>query len=204
VHVQVLKAGQPLGQFFMWQYAGKNAANMSQFVNRSGKDTTAPTVGTDFRYLGNAQPKLIYGWSNTFRYKRWDLGVFVRGVLGNKIFDATRSQLFRAVTATQINMLADAAGESPKDANNNWYSSRFIESGSYLRLDNATLGYNFKGITPYIKSIKAYVTANNLFVITGYKGIDPEINQGGVAPGIDYNNFYPKTRTFLVGMNVSF
>jgi iron complex outermembrane receptor protein len=52
--------------------------------------------------------------------------------------------------------------------------------------------------------IRVYVTANNLFTITDYTGIDPEINQGGVAPGIDYNNFYPKTRTFLFGLNVSF
>ena len=56
----------------------------------------------------------------------------------------------------------------------------------------------------YIKSLRVYVTGNNLFVITGYKGIDPEINQGGLAPGVDYNNFYPKTRTFLLGANISF
>jgi len=84
------------------------------------------------------------------------------------------------------------------------YSSRFIENGSFLRLDHASLGYTFKGIANYIHHIRAYATVNNLFTVTGYKGIDPEINQGGVAPGVDYNNFYPKTRTVLVGLNVSF
>jgi hypothetical protein len=74
-----------------------------------------------------------------------------------------------------------------------------------LRLDNTTLGYTFKkGIIPGVSSLRLYTTANNLFVITGYKGIDPEINQGGTAPGVDTNNFYPKTRTFLFGLNLSF
>ena len=90
------------------------------------------------------------------------------------------------------------------DVNDNFYSNRFIESGSYLRFDNATLAYNFKNVSPYIKKLRVYGSVNNLFVITGYKGIDPEVNQGGIAPGVDYNNFYPKTRTFLVGASMSF
>jgi iron complex outermembrane receptor protein len=79
-----------------------------------------------------------------------------------------------------------------------------VESGSYLRFDNATLAYNFKNLGPALKNLRVYTSVNNLFVITGYKGVDPEINQGGIAPGVDYNNFYPKTRTFLLGVNVSF
>ena len=89
------------------------------------------------------------------------------------------------------------------DFNAYLYSDRFVESGSYVRFDNATLAYNFKNIGQYIKGIRLYVTANNLFVITGFKGVDPEVNQGGLAPGVDYNNFYPKTRTFLFGANIS-
>jgi iron complex outermembrane receptor protein len=204
VYIQVLKAGKPLGQYFTLQYAGHDANGNSQFLDHNGKLTTSPSNVTDARYEGNAQPKLIYGWNNTFRYQRWDLNIFLRGVYGDKIFNVTRSQLFRVITASTVNILKDAASEKATDGNANLYSSRFIESGSFLRLDNATLGYNFKGITPYIRSIRAYATANNLLTITGYKGIDPEINQGGVAPGVDYNNFYPKTRTFLLGLNVSF
>ena len=90
------------------------------------------------------------------------------------------------------------------DVNSFKYSSRFIEDGSYVRLDNATLGYNVKNLGEYVKNIRLYASVNNAFVITSYKGIDPEINQGGIAPGIDANNFYPKTRTMLVGVNVSF
>lgn len=205
VHVEVLKPGKPLGQFYTLQYRGKSANGISEFTNTAGKpDTAATSAGINYHYAGDAQPRLIYGWSNTFRYQRFDLNLSIRGVLGNKIFNVTRSQLFNTRSANSTNILKDAANESINDKNVFLYSDRFIESGSYLRLDNATLGYNFRGISPYVKSIRAYATVNNLFVITGYKGIDPEINQGGIAPGVDYNNFYPKTRTFLLGLNVSF
>jgi iron complex outermembrane receptor protein len=144
------------------------------------------------------------GWSNSFHYKNLDLSIFLRGVFGNKIFNATRADLFRPNTAQYTNILKDAAGESVADYNAYLYSSRFVENGSYVRFDNATLSYNFKHLGPYIKNVRVYATANNLFVITSFKGTDPEVNQGGIAPGVDYNNFYPKTRTFLFGVNVSF
>ena len=203
--LQLLKQGRPLGQFFTLEYAGKNSAGVSQFVAANGTLTTTPTRA-DYHYEGDAQPKLVVGWSNTLRYKDFDFNVFVRGVFGNKIFNATRADLFRPTTAMSTNILVDAADESPADGNAYRYSSRFIESGSYVRFDNATLGYNVKSITnnKYIKSLRVYTSVNNLFTITKYKGIDPEVNQGGIAPGVDYNNFYPKTRTVLFGVNVSF
>jgi len=202
--LQLLKVGHPIGQYFTLEYAGKNSAGISQYYDATGKPTITPTSGVDYHYLGNAQPKLLLGWANNFRYKNFDLNIFLRGVFGNKIFNATRADLFRPATAQYTNILADAAGESTADFNSYRYSSRFIESGSYLRFDNATLGYNFKSISRYIKTLRLYASVNNLFVITGFKGVDPEVNQGGIAPGVDYNNFYPKTRTFLFGANVSF
>jgi iron complex outermembrane receptor protein len=201
--LQLLKQGRPLGQFFTLQYAGKNASGISQFISANGGITTTPTRA-DYHYAGDAQPKLLVGWSNTLRYKDFDLNIFIRGVFGNKIFNATRADLFRPTTAMSTNILVDAANESPADGNAYRYSTRFIESGNYVKFDNATLGYNIKNISKYIKSLRVYAAANNLFVITKYKGIDPEVNQGGIAPGVDYNNFYPKTRTFLFGINLSF
>jgi TonB-dependent starch-binding outer membrane protein SusC len=201
--LQLLKEGRPLGQFFTLQYAGKNASGISQFIDAKGNITTAPSRA-DYHYAGDAQPKLLIGWSNNLKYKDFDLNVFIRGVFGNKIFNATRADLFRPTTAMSTNILVDAANESPADGNAYRYSTRFIESGNYVKFDNATLGYNIKNISKYIKSLRVYAAANNLFVITKFKGIDPEVNQGGIAPGVDYNNFYPKTRTFLFGVNVSF
>lgn len=203
--LQLLKVGHPLGQFYSFQYAGKDANGVSQYLAGDGKTLTInPQRGADYHYLGNAQPKLLLGWTNTFRYKNFDLNFFIRGVFGNKIFNATRADLFRPATAQYTNILVDAANESTADFNAFKYSSRFIEKGDYIRFDNGTLGYNFKTINQYIKMIRVYASVNNLFVITKFTGVDPEVNQGGIAPGVDYNNFYPKTRTVMFGVNASF
>lgn len=202
--LQILKEGRPIGQFFTLEYAGKNSEGVSQYVAKDGSLTTNPGIGTDYHYMGSPQPKLLMGWTNDFKYKNWDLNIFIRGVFGNKIFNATRADLFRPSTAHSSNILVDAGEESPTDLNVYKYSSRFIEDGSYIRLDNATLGYNFKNLGSYVKNLRIYSSVNNLFVITKYTGIDPEVEQGGIAPGIDSNNFYPKTRTVLFGVKATF
>lgn len=202
--LQIFKEGRPLGQFFTLKYAGKDANGVSQYYDKNNNLTTTPLNGVDYHYVGDAQPKLLLGWGNTFTYKKFDLNVFFRGVFGNKIFNATRADLFRPSTAMTTNILVDAQDESPNDLNSYKYSSRFIEDGSYLRLDNMTLGYNFGKVGRFIQNVRIYETINNLFVITKYSGIDPEVEQGGTAPGVDSNNFYPKTRTFMFGLNVIF
>lgn len=202
--LQIRKEGKPIGQFFTLEYAGKNSEGVSQYVAADGSLTTDPGIGTDYHYMGSPQPKLLLGWTNDFKYKNWDLNIFIRGVFGNKIFNATRADLFRPSTAHSANILVDVADESPTDPNVYKYSSRFIEDGSYIRLDNATLGYNFKNLGHYVKNLRIYSSVNNLFVITKYKGIDPEVEQGGLAPGVDSNNFYPKTRTVLFGVKATF
>ena len=202
--LQILKEGRPIGQFFTLEYAGKNSAGISQYVAKDGSLTTNPEIGTDYHYLGSPQPKVLIGWTNDFKYKNFDLNIFIRGVFGNKIFNATRADLFRPSTANTSNILVDVANESPTDINVYKYSSRFIENGSYVRLDNATLGYNFKNLGKSVKNLRLYVSGSNLFIITKYKGIDPEVEQGGIAPGVDSNNFYPKTRTVLFGVKASF
>ncbi|MBI1343104.1 MAG: SusC/RagA family TonB-linked outer membrane protein [Terrimonas sp.] len=202
--LQILKVGQPLGQFFSLIYSGKDANGNSQFLKHDGTLTTAPAIGVDYFYVGNAQPKILMGWNNSFRYKNFDLNIFMRGVFGNKIFNATRADLFYVAAAALNNISADASGDKITDTKNSSYSTRFIESGSYVRFDNATLAYTINSKSKYVQSVRVYTSVNNLFVITKYKGIDPEINQGGAAPGVDYNNFYPKTRTILFGVNVSF
>jgi len=202
--LQIFKEGKPLGQFFTLKYAGKDANGVSQYYDKNNNLTTTPAIGVDYHYAGSAQPKLLLGWGNNFQYKKFDLSIFFRGVFGNKIFNATRADLFRPSTAMTNNILVDAGNESPNDLNSYKYSSRFIEDGSYIRLDNMTLGYNFGKVGRFIQSVRIYETINNLFVITKYSGIDPEVEQGGTAPGVDSNNFYPKTRTFMFGLNVIF
>jgi iron complex outermembrane receptor protein len=202
--LQLLKVGKPIGQFFSLRYAGKDQNGVSTFYKRDGTTTTSPAIGTDYFYVGDAQPRLLMGWNNSFRYGKWDLNVFLRGVFGNKIFNATRADLSYVTAAAQNNLLVSAKDDKINDNRNSYYSTRYIESGNYIRLDNATLSYTFSSPVKGISNLRLYTTANNLFTITKYSGIDPEINQGGVAPGIDYNNFFPKTRTIMFGVNLTF
>jgi TonB-linked SusC/RagA family outer membrane protein len=203
--VQILKPGYAIGQFFTFDYQGKNSAGLSQFYKRDKTLTTAPLNGTDYFYVGNAQPKLLMGWSNTITYKRFDLNVFFRGVFGNSIFNVTRANLSYTPNASTSNLYATVTSDDKvSDARNSFYSTRYIESGNYIRLDNATLGYNINAKIKGINRIRVYVTGENLLTLTNYTGIDPEINQGGVAPGVDNNNFYPKTTVLMFGLSVSF
>lgn len=201
---QILQPGQALGTFNLWNYAGLNAAGVSTYINAKGETIATQPLTTDQKIAGNAQPKYIWGWNNTFNYKQWDLNFLVRGVWGNKILNATAAGLNNPVDANLQNIPKSILGGSATDANAYLISDRYLENGSYLRLDNATLGYTIKPKTSMIKAIRLYTSANNLFVITKYTGIDPEISIGGLTPGIDNNNFYPKTRTFSFGVNASF
>jgi iron complex outermembrane receptor protein len=201
---QVVVPGQPLGTFNLWQYAGKNNDGVSTYINAKGETIATQPLTTDQKIAGNAQPDLVYGWNNSFRYKKWDLNFLARGVLGNKILNVTKASLNNPSDAKLQNIPKFTLGESFKDINAYLISDRFLEDGSYLRLDNATLGYTFNPKNISIKNIRLYLSSNNLFVITKYSGIDPEINIGGLTPGIDNYNFYPKTRTFSFGISANF
>jgi len=201
---QIVQPGSPLGTFKLWHYLGKNDQGVSTYQKADGTTTATQPLTTDMQLAGSAQPTLIYGWVNNFSYKGFDLNFLVRGVLGNKILNATLAGLNNPADARLQNIPRFTLGESPTDINAYLISDRFLESGSYLRLDNATLGYTLRPGTEYVKAIRLYVTGSNLFVLTKYRGIDPEINIGGLTPGIDNNSFYPKTRTFTLGLTASF
>jgi len=98
--------------------------------------------------------------------------------------------------------------EPVTDVNANLYSTRYLEDGAFIRLSNATLSYKFKVQGNYIHGVRLYVTGTNLFIITKYKGVDPELNlslngqASGQFIGVDMSNYYPKTRTFLGGLQI--
>lgn len=168
--------------------------------------TTSSPLYDDRAKAGSAQPKLTAGWNNSITYKNWTLTAFVQGVFGNKILNASRAYLNNIgnVTAGK-NVLASIADENPvTDYNSHAPSDRYLESGTYVRLSSLSLGYNFGYMNEYIKGLRLYATCNNVFTITGYKGIDPEVSLGGIEPGIDNRQTYPRTRTFMFGVNVNF
>jgi len=203
-YVQILKSGYPVGQFFTFSYAGKNAAGVTQFYDANGKIIPAPKNFVDYHYAGNAQPKLQIGWGNTLTYKGLDLNIFVRASLGAKIMNATLADLNRPDQVTNYNIPVFSTQESPKDISAYIYSNRYVEDASYLRLDNVTLGYSFPSLFKGMRAFRIYISGNNLAVLTGYRGIDPEVSLGGLTPGVDNKDYYPRTRSFLFGLNLNF
>lgn len=193
-----------MGQFFTAKYAGKDANGVSQFYTRDGKLTASPQNFKDFFYAGNAQPKFLIGWSNSLSWRKFDASIFLRSAIGGKVMNATLADLNRPNDVRSYNLPVFSKDESPADGGAYKYSDRYIEDASYLRIDNVTLGYNFGQIVKGIRSLRVYVSGNNLAVLTGYRGIDPEVSLGGLTPGVDNKNYYPRTRAFLFGLNVSF
>jgi hypothetical protein len=178
--------------------------------------------------MGSGLPTFVFGWINNFTYKDFGLDVLIDGVQGNKIFDAARAEtegmgaynVGNASTAvlrrwTHPGQITDVPQARYGDsALNAQVSTRFIESGAFLRFKAATLSYNLHsdGLKSIgIHGLRFYVTAQNLFTITGYKGYNPEVNGNYTTPssgtisstvlGID-DGIYPQTRTYTVGVNV--
>lgn len=209
--VQRIMEGAPLGQFYLYEWAGydENGGSIFNDYDADGNliGTTDAPADEDRRPHGSAQPKLTYGWNNDFTWKNWTLTAFFQGVAGNKIFNATRCYYNNvSLVSNGKNVLAEVAeGQNAHDSRAQAPSDRYLENGSYLRLSTLTLGYNFGKLGNWINNLRIYATCNNVFTITGYKGVDPEISLGGLEPGMDWRNTtYPRTRTFMVGVNVNF
>ena len=213
VYVQRIMEGCPIGQFYTYEWAGYNDQGVSQFYvhdpttgKRTGEVTTKPQ-DTDRTKTGSAQPKLTYGWNNTLTYKKWSMNIFFQGVLGNKVFDAIRAQgNCVSLIAQGKNVFKECLTDQKYgDVNAQTPSDRWIEDGSYLRLSTLTLAYDFGKISDWVSGLSVYATCNNVFTITGFKGIDPEVDLGGLTPGVQWrNSYYPHTRTIMVGVKANF
>lgn len=203
--------GEPIGTFYTYQYAGIVNGRSEYYVldengNRTGETTNNPSL-KDRSITGCAQPKLNAGWNNTLTYKNWSLNAFITGVFGNDVYNSARAHY----TAAQMfsdgkNVLKEFLSNPVGDASGSLPSDRYIEKGSYVRLQTLSLSYTFRNcFNDWIQDLTLYGTANNLFTITNYKGLDPEVNMGGIDPGIDYRwSRYPHTRTFMVGVKINF
>jgi TonB-dependent starch-binding outer membrane protein SusC len=202
ITTQILTKNKPVGQFHLWQYAGLDENGISLFRTAAGETTTTPT-SKDYFDAGSAQPKLTFGWNNSFSFKNWDLNIFMRGVYGNKILNGTLATLNDPAMATLQNIPKFSLNEPITDNKSYFISNRYLEDGSYIRLDQVTIGYTIKN-WGLLKSCRVYASGNNLHTFTKYSGIDPEVNMAGLTPGIDNKDYYPRTRSFMMGLNIHF
>ena len=205
----VVEEGYPVGQFFMLKCNGisEDGKFILEDLNKDGQITD-----DDRTYCGDAQPDLTFGWNNTFSWKNWDASFFIRGTIGNKVLNnpvaAYGNNTYISGTNAMKNENLLKMSESSR------VCSYYIEDASFARLDNMSIGYTFntKNIN-WLQKARVYAAAQNLFVITGYKGLDPEVeifrgdasdSNAGLDPGIEPRNYFPKARSFTFGVNLTF
>ncbi len=203
--------GQPIGTFFLKEFTGFDDKGVSTF-----RDVDGDKLVTDKDRIaaGSALPTSQYNFYGNVGFKGFDLSVNFNAVNGNKIYDNTaNSNFYKLRLSKEINTTPEAV-EFPNESTNNSapISTRYLKDASFLRLNNLTLGYNFNTkslkINRWISALRLSVTGQNLFIVTKYNGYDPEVNtdrtiNGVSSYGIDYLS-YPKAKTLVFGLNISF
>jgi hypothetical protein len=208
--------GRSLAGFFGYISDGVNPETgelMYRDLNGDGKISSS-----DRTYIGNPLPKFVYGMTNNFSWKNFDLSIFIQGTYGNDIFNASRMEtegMYDGRNQTTVVLdrwrVPGQITNVPKAGFDMKNSTYFVEDGSYLRMKNVSLGYS---ISPErlkrigIHKIQPYLSVSNLFTLTKYSGMDPEVNQysGGSdsrIQGIDWGT-YPQNRSFVLGLNIEF
>lgn len=197
--------GYVAGVFWIHEFAGVDATGKQLYndYDADGKivGTTMAPTDQDRVYI-DPQADFTWGFTNTMNFGNLDLSFFFRGVHGQKIFSNTLLNLETTTRLPGNNVTKDALSngitEQPQP------STYWLRDASFTRLENLTLGYTFPaGSIKLFEYFRLYVAANNLFVITPYEGIDPEVKIEGDRRYID-RNYYPKTRSFTFGLNVNF
>ena len=205
-NTQILIEGQSVGTFYGYKLLTIKDG-VWYYQTPAGGVVDGAGAAEGYRQpLGNAQPWFTFGWDNSFRYKNFDATVFLRGVVGNKILNLTRWAYGPRDSAADNIFMKDVSKTNTVLSNKAQFSDYYLEDGSYVKLDNITVGYTFKlKEKSLIDHLRVYVTGQNLATLTAYSGQDPEVNTTSVwSAGIDYCDFYPTVATVLFGVNISF
>lgn len=222
--LNIAQPGLPLGTFYGWKMIGVNPeTGLIDFEDQNGNPTT-PTNPDDRQIIGDPNPDFFGGITNTFQYKNFDLSIMGQFSYGNDVFNYNLATGLEGYNASSNGFtdwtrrwrnpgdITDVPRPSPGDLNNGAISDRFVQDGSFFRLRNITLGYTFP--TKMIENInlsrlRVYVTVQNAYVFTNYRGYDPEVGSShggantGLIYGYDYGS-YPQPRIFTAGVNLTF
>ncbi|WP_379969538.1 SusC/RagA family TonB-linked outer membrane protein [Epilithonimonas sp. UC225_85] len=188
---------QPYAFLVYQQVYGSNGKPLDGvYVDRNGDGIVN---ASDRYYYQSTQPDAILGFNTKLNYKNWDFGLSARAIIGNYVYNnaASNSSVQSLTTNSYLQNIYSSAAEYRFSAPQ-YFSDIFVENASFLRLDNVNLGYNFKDILSKGSSLRVYGMAQNVFVITKYSGVDPE-----VFNGID-NGYYQMPKIYSVGLNFQF
>ncbi|MFT5883759.1 MAG: TonB-linked SusC/RagA family outer membrane protein [Arcticibacterium sp.] len=202
---------EAIGSFFMKEFIGIGDDGLNKFKDQNGD---GQVIENDRIVVGTALPSVLYAFYTNFGYKNFELSLNFNGVSGNKIYNHTAMSIFNKGNLASSFNTTDFAVQYSSEAmtNSNEVSTRYLENESFLRMNNATLSYKLSpqkvGLDKWMTNIRFSVTGQNLFVITDYTGFDPEINTGSSIGGVQtfgIDRFtYPKPRSLMLGLNVSF
>lgn len=214
-----LKEGRPIGEIWGWKFAGIGNNGEWLFYDINGNVVTTDGITTDDRQvIGNGIPDFEIGWTNIVNYKNWDFSMFWRGAFGHDLVNSFNIFHLSPSFIASRNVIKGTAETGLTQAPR--FSSYQVEDASFLRLENITVGYNFL-LSPnsMIRDFRVYASVNNIWTITNYSGIDPEVrftdrgntDQGGrpgspdpLSPGIERRDQWFTQRSFVFGVQLAF
>jgi TonB-linked SusC/RagA family outer membrane protein len=207
--VQRIQEGERVGTFYTYKYAGVDDIGNWTVYNKDGEVIPINEgKDEDKQAVGNGLPKFTMSWTNSLKYRNWDMTLFFRGSFGYQVYNVHEFYWGLQSAAANINVLQEAYGKNAHIVKGmNAHNSYFVQDADYLKLDVATLGYTLNTRSKWLESLRVYFTGRNLLVFSAYKGVDPDIfPTNGLQPGVpgDKKGYYPSTRQYLIGLQVNF
>lgn len=204
-----IEEGSTIGSFFIWKFAGfDDDGNFLLYDKDNNVIPATQKTELDKRYIGNYTPKLIAAWNNTFTYKNWDLGINMRSWIDFDVMN-TANMYFGIQGRGNNNVLKAAYTKFNHIKGEKQICDYYLEDGTFLKIDAITLGYTFnmkKLTNNMINKIRLWATCGNVCTITGYSGMNPEVNITGWDQGTEkfWSDYYPTVRTWTFGMQFNF
>jgi TonB-linked SusC/RagA family outer membrane protein len=202
-----VEEGGKIGQFYGYEYAGYDDSNNMLVYNQAGEKIPASQADpNDKRFIGNGSPSHYLTWNNTIKYKNFDLSIMWQGAFGYQIFNMRKYGMGLQGSGSDNVLRSAYLDDRNVHSGGGVISSYFLENGDYFKLENVTLGYNVPlKNRNVVNSLRLYISAKNLFTLTGYSGNDPSIvTSTGITPGVDVTSAYPSALQLAFGVTLSF
>jgi iron complex outermembrane receptor protein len=197
--IQIHSVGHPRSSYYVYEQVYDDNGNPIEGVYVDRNNDGQITADDKYRYE-NPSPDFTFGFSTRYEYKNWDASFSARANVGNYIYNniASSNAFYTDMLYTQYIRNAPESIRETNFQRDQFHSDHYVENGSFLRMDNISVGYTFTDLFDQINSLRVSTTVQNAFIITNYSGLDPE-----VFGGID-NNVYPRPRTFILGLSLNF